>query len=501
MRRAAFLLIILVLALSVMGPDTALAQPSAASATWSSNIIYFNLSPISDPSKPKNLQVVINGNGKPFTQSDTIRYQYFSNTILAGSIGQSYTGSAVVSAEVPVVAVYKQVASSSNPYSPILYTSFSVDQAGDGVFYVPSVQRSPTYVSQIGIQNVEAVDLTITLDFYVKDGNKLTFAVQPSQVIKSQTSWVFKLSDLAGFPLKFDGSMVINASSGGASPTSRIVAVVQEVQSNGRQAYAYEGAAAGSGTIYMPSAMCKVGKTQQTTYYAIQNADSNPGTATITYYDGLGKTVATEGPISIPAYHKVSVSTCDPAIAAKTSGKTVLSAVITGTNLVAMGKVQSTDGLMTAFLGSAQPRLCYKQTDGNYHVALPYVEWSNSTLGFRTYIAVMNASSDTSATNVSVNYYRRTGKNAAPVKAILQMATGNTPMVVNIKRNTEPDQVNGALDSAKSFIGAVEVVSDQPVVVIVRVQRGVSGVAGVTTLGEDYSGINIQDPTTNSCSS
>jgi hypothetical protein len=279
--------------------------------------------------------------------------------------------------------------------------------------------------------------------------------------------------------------------------------VVQEVQSNGRQAYAYEGAAAGSSPIYMPSAMCKVGKTQQTTYYAIQNADSNPGTATITYYDGLGKTVATEGPISIPAYHKVSVSTCDSTIAAMTSGKTALSAVITGSNLVAMGKVQSTDGLMTAFLGSAQPQQCNKQTDGYYHVALPYVEWSNSTLGFRTYIAVMNASSNTAAADVSVNYYRRVGKNVPPVnfKAALKMASGNTPMAANIKRNTEPDQVTGALDSSKSFLGAVEVVSDQPVVVIVRVQRGVSGVAGITTLGEDYSGINIPDPATSGCSS
>jgi hypothetical protein len=172
-----------------------------------------------------------------------------------------------------------------------------------------------------------------------------------------------------------------------------------------------------------------------------------------------------------------------------------MSAVITSTNLnlVAMGKVQSTDGLMTAFLGSAQPTT--ERKDGSnkpeYHVALPYVEWSNSTLGFRTYIAVMNASTDTAATNITVNYYRRNVKGQPPVKATLVMATLNTPLAFNAKRNTEPDQVTGALDGAKSFIGAVEVVSDQPVVVIVRVQRGVSGVAGITTLGEDYSGINI----------
>jgi hypothetical protein len=497
MRRAAFLMIILVLALGVLGPETALAQPSAASAsaTWSSNIIYFNLSNIPLDSKsqpiPKNLTVAFNGNGTSINQNDTISYQYFSNTILAGSIGKSFAGSAVVSAEVPVVAVYKQVASSSNPYSPILYTSFSADQAGNGTFYVPSVQRGPTYVSQIGIQNIEAVALDISLDFYPDDGSsKITFA-PPQNPVQSQNSAVFKLSDLSGFPMSFKGALVIHAVPHvpDSSSTDYIVAVVQEVQSNGRAAYAYEGAASGASTIYMPSAMCNAGKTQQTTYYAIQNVNKDPGTATITYYDGLGNPVgAPLTTATIPANGKVSVSTCDPLVKVATAGKTVMSAVITGNSLVAMGKVQSNDGLMTAFLGSSQPPAT-NQPDGQYHVALPYVEWSNSTLGFRSYIAVMNASGSP-AINIIVNYYRRNGK-AAPILAPMHLASGNTPLAANTKRTTEPDQVPGALDKSKSFLGAVEVISDQPVVVIVRVQRGVSGVPAITTLGEDYSGINI----------
>jgi hypothetical protein len=488
-------MIILVLALGILGPETALAQPSAASATWSSNIIYFNLSNIPLDSKsqpiPKNLTVAFNGNGTSINQNDTISYPDYSNTILAGSIGKSFAGSAVISAEVPVVAVYKQVASSSNPYSPILYTSFSADQAGNGTFYVPSVQRSSTYVSQIGVQNIEAVDLNISLTFINNPKVGSNYSTTTPTLVKSQNSWVFKLSDLAGFPMKFDGSLVITAAPSvpGSSATSYIVAVVQEVQSNGRAAYAYEGAASGAGTIYMPSAMCNAGKTQQTTYYAIQNVGSAAGTATITYYDGLGKPVGAQMVTDpIPVNSKVSVTTCDPLVKAATSGKTVMSAVITGASLVAMGKVQSKDGLMTAFLGSSQPPAT-AQPDKQYHVALPYVEWSNSTLGFRSYIAVMNASG-TPATNIILNYYRRNGKDA-PILAPMHLATGNTPLPANTKRTSEPDQVPGALDKSKSFIGAVEVISDQPVVVIVRVQRGVSGIPGITTLGEDYSGINI----------
>ena len=506
MRRTAFLLIILVLALGVLGPETAQAQPSAAaaSATWSSDIIYFNLTnilpdPITNKIVPKNLTVAFNGNGTSLAQSDTISYQYYSNTILAGSIGKSFAGSAVVSADVPVVAVYKQVSSSSNPYSPILYTSFSADQAGNGTFYIPSVQRSPSFVSQIGIQNVEAVDLDLTLKFYPSGGGAPFIATQKS--VKPQYSYVFKLSDLAVIPIPFYGSLVITAtpSVGGSSNTDYILAAVQEVQGNGRQAYAYEGAANGASTIFMPSAMCNVGKTMQTTYYAIQNIDpNNAGIATITYFDGQGKQIAQMTTDPIPPYNKNknTISTCDPAVIKYTAGKTVLSAVITGTNLVAMGKVQSNDGLMTAFLGSTQPTTNRKDANNNpeYHVALPYVEWSNSTLGYRSYIAVMNASGQPE-TNIKVNYYRRNGKGQPFAVQTVQLASTNTPLQINAKRNTEPDQVAGALDKSKAFLGAVEIISDQPVVVIVRVQRGVSGIRGVTTLGDDYSGINIpNDP-------
>jgi hypothetical protein len=492
MRRAAFLIIILVLAIGILGPETARAQPSAG-ATWSSDIIYFNLSSI--PSGYKNLTIAFNNNGTTIPgKTDKISYQYFSNTILAGAIGQNFAGSAVLSAEVPVVAVYKQVSSSSNPYSPILYSSFTADQAGNGIFYIPSVQRNPAFVSQVGIQNVEAVPLDLTLNFYAVGSSTPAFTATKAAV-PSQSSYVFKLSDLSNCPLTFNGSLVITAtpSTPGSSTTANIVAVVQEVQSNGRQAYASEGAASGAGTIYMPSAMCNVGKTQQTTFYAIQNAGASDGTATITYYDGLGNTVANMTTGTIHPNSKVSVSTCDKAVVANTSGKSVLSAVITGNGivLVAMGKVQSTDGLMTAFLGFQQPTTA--RGDGSYHVALPYVEWSNSTLGFHTYIAVMNASG-APETNITVNYYPRNGAKAPVGKAQI-LANSAMPLAANAKRNSEPDQVNGALNGSKSFLGAVEVVSDQPVVVIVRVQRGVSGIPGVTTLGEDYSGINVpKDP-------
>ena len=498
MRRAAFLLIILFLALGVMGPETARAQPSSAptgaSATWSSDIIYFNLTSITGKDSkgniiPKNLTVEFSGNGTTAEYKDTISYQYYSNTILAGSIGKSFAGSAVLSAEVPVVAVYKQVSSNSNPYSPILYTSFSLDQAGNGKFYVPSVERNPAFVSQIGVQNIEAVDLDLTLNFYPAGGGAPYTATKAG--VKSQSSYVFKLSDLPNFPLKFDGSLVITAvPSDHGNETADIVAAVQEVQGNGRQAFAYEGSAGGAGAIYMPSAMCKVGKTQQTTTYAIQNVDSNPADVTITYYDGMGRTVGTpEVKSAVPSDSKVSVSTCD---VTGTAGKTVLSAVITGTKLVAMGKVQSTDGLMTAFLGSTVPPAT-NQPDNLYHVALPYVEWANSTLGFRSYISIMNVSGQP-VQKLELDYSRRNGK-YQPVKAVQQLASANTPLAVNARINSEPDQVNGALDKSKSFLGAVEVLSDQPVVVIVRVQRGVSGLPGVTTLGEDYSGINItNDP-------
>jgi hypothetical protein len=47
----------------------------------------------------------------------------------------------MVSATVPIMAVYKKVANNNEPYSPILYTSFDIGHAGQGDLFIPSVRR------------------------------------------------------------------------------------------------------------------------------------------------------------------------------------------------------------------------------------------------------------------------------------------------------------------------------------------------------------------------
>jgi hypothetical protein len=63
-----------------------------------------------------------------------------------------------------------------------------------------------------------------------------------------------------------------------------------------------------------------------------------------------------------------------------------------------------------------------------------------------------------------------------------------------IKANSNPDTA-GALDGSGNFGvdpygGAIEVVSDQPVIVVVRVARAVR-LPGYTLLAEDYNGVSV----------
>jgi len=69
-----------------------------------------------------------------------------------------------------------------------------------------------------------------------------------------------------------------------------------------------------------------------------------------------------------------------------------------------------------------------------------------------------------------------------------------SPLPQYIKANTNPAAA-GALDAGGDFGvspygGAIEIESDQPVVVVVRIAKSVS-LGSITMLGEDYNGIAV----------
>lgn len=145
--------------------------------------------------------------------------------------------------------------------------------------------------------------------------------------------------------------------------------------------------------------------------------------------------------------------------------------------VIAIGKVAASDGTGTAFNGA---------TAGATTVIAPYIRWTAPTTDYFTNIAIMNVG-DVAATNVQVKYYDGNGNLAATHN----VATVGTPLGKYIKTNSNPS-VAGALTAGTFGYspagGAVEITSDQPIVVVVRAARNVS-LGATTKFAEDYNGV------------
>jgi hypothetical protein len=260
-----------------------------------------------------------------------------------------------------------------------------------------------------------------------------------------------------------------------------VVASAVETQDNGRGIYSYQGTNGGASTIYIPSAMCSY--FNQTSYYAIQNIGTQTATVVVDYYDLNAVKVGSMGPTNIQPGAKFSTNPCDNEILVGQKG----SAVVRSTNgvpLIAMGKIHSPDGLITAFNGL---------TSGATNLAAPYVRWSsNTSSNYNTYIAIMNLS-DVNATNVVVNYYNASGN----LVAQHQVASPGNPLEPFTKVNTTPDAAGALTNGSFGYDGnggAIEIISDQPVIAIVRAAIWPTHISGINIFGEDYNAIKITTP-------
>ncbi|MEM2795087.1 MAG: hypothetical protein QXY49_04450 [Thermofilaceae archaeon] len=452
---------------------------SATSQTWTSSITYYTPS-----SSGGTLQVNYYAGTNLYQGPIISLVPHKAGSLFIGTVStvpDGFVGSAVLRSDVPVVATYVQFAAGAEAgnYGRPIYSGFSPQDAATP-FYVPTVlyQKFNT-TSRIGVQNVEDFEITALLKFY-EVGNPTPIA-QKSVDIPAQASYVFAPSEITGLTPGFNGSLVIEATKKGDPTTpGKVVAASVETADSGRFAYAFEGVAQGANKIYMPSMLCKYRPEQQMSYYAIQNAGNVTATVTIKFYNTAGAQVGTMPPTNIPPGGKISVQPCAYGVPENTSGSAVIES--TGAPIIAIGKISANNGLATAFIG---------QSTGYKKVALPYVRWAaNPAQDFRAYIAIMNVGDD-KATNIVAKYYDGNGN----LVATHRVAGADNPLGVFIKRNSDP-YTAGALNPTYGDFGfhppggAVEIESDQPVVVVVRLARNVN-LAPVTMFGEDYNGVPI----------
>ncbi len=505
MRRVVFAVLVSFLAAG-LAAGAALGGP-LAQPTWNSIIAWFNPTSNADPTGLSVVYFRDDGTSIPSAPIEVDAHS--SGTLYIGSIlhDEDFEGSAVLSANMPVLAVYKQVAGAREAYSPILYNSFDLDMAGS-TYYLPFVQRQRDFDSQIGIQNVEPVDVDVKLEFYDSlSGNSFVyqpdeddFIYQPGEdewkQIEPQSTWIFKLSDIDHEEMNngFSGTIVItgmkHVDQGEAHvQAGRVVAVVKEVQAAGRRAYAYEGVNGGEDTIFLPSAFCEVGDGKMTTRYVVQNLHaSEAASVSIKFYDGEdGNTVdplATLGPVSINAGYNAEFDACDSSVADAIRGKKVSAVAVSagGQPLGAVGNVMSDDGLLTAFTALRMQTVA--DGEGIYRMVFPYVEWATSKKGYRTTITVMNLGI-ANAVNMRANYY---GNDGSPISVDFPMATDTSPLLPYAIRNSSAVIARAVDMSSNGFTGAVIISSDQPMAAVAHVERTVD-VDDYGTLGEDYTGI------------
>jgi hypothetical protein len=475
MKRKLFLLVAFVFLFGVFALTTrsAYAQ-SATNAPWTSSITYYTPSPTGATAV---ISYYAEGSA---TAVDVVNVTLAGNGagsifIGATAVPAGFQGGAVISSSETVVATGVLFAGSgqSGSYGRMLYSGFSESKAAD-TFFIPTVlYKTFGSTSALGIQNIESTTTQVTLKLYAAGSTTPTSTKVYN--IPAQSSQVVSASELT-LPVGFSGSATIT------TPGGRVVAVAQETDDAGRGAYAFEGVASGDNIVYMASMLCNAFGGQNS-FYAIQNASlSSAASVEIDFYNTSGTVVASMPPTNISAGGKLSVNPCTQGVPAGTSGSAVITS--TGAPIIAIGKVKAPNGLATAFVG---------ESAGYTSSASPYIRWTaNASSEFRAYVAVMNVG-NAPATNVTATYYDAAGNDTT-----VALATGATPLAPNVKVNTNAQtagavDVNGEFGTAASVAGvggALEITSDQPVVVVVRLTKAVS--LGSTTLfGEDYGATNI----------
>lgn len=469
-RKVLSLSAVLLLIAVVLVPTSAHAQSSADQA-WSTSITYYTPS---DTGGRLQISYYPEGSNTPINADPITLKPHQAGSLFIGNvsgIGDAFSGSAVLSAEVPIVATAVNLTSSDYPRP--LYTGFDPSLAADS-FFIPTVLHEAFggQSSLVSIQNVESNSIQATLKVFPTGST--TPAFQDTYTIPAQSAKLVA-SDEMGLPSGFSGSATVETAGG------MVVAAAQETDSSGRGAKAFEGVAGGSETIYMASMMCEAFG-GQTTFYAVQNVGESTANVEIDFYDTEGTKVHTATGISIGQANKESVNPCmytgDAASLQGING----SAVIRSTNsvpLIAVGKVSGSGRTPTAFLG---------QGTGNQKAAAAYIRWkSDPSAGERAFVSVMNVGS-APAENIQVYYYGNTGS----LDATETLASAAQPLGRFIKANTNWATAHGANTDfgVNPYGGAIEVESDQPVVVVVRVSKDVN-LGGITKFAEDYNAVSV----------
>ena len=407
----------------------------------------------------------------------------------AETLPSGFKGSAVLSANQPIVATLVQIAqpsATSLVKNRPLSNGFS--SASDTVLLATVLKNKFNFTSVFSIQNAEAssaVDMTLT--FFDADTPSNPPIVVTQNNVPVGAAKYFDMGKLSQITAGvFNGSATVTAVRTGTTTPANIVGSSIEQQTNGLGTYAFEGVTGGSPKVFVATALCQIFGVTGTSY-AIQNVDdATDANVNVTFKGTIsGNPVTKTASQTIAPGAKASFQACATVDPNFTGAATIESNV----PIVVIAKVFG--GLGTAWLGEPQ---------GSAKLALPYVRYSddaNFDAGKyqRAFIAIQNVS-DTTVNNVTVDYVDKNGT-VLGTHTIASIAAGakansNATLATPVAPATATTLLtfgNPESNPGGGFGGgAIVQATGGELIAVVRVQ---SKLTDGTQVAEDYNGIAV----------
>ena len=415
---------------------TGSASASARTASWTVSVTYQNVGAAA-------ASLVVNFYAE--NSSTPISFDPLNGGTLAPGAGRSFfigavssvpagfQGNAVISADQPLVSTAVQFSQDAGFKMRLLYNGFSSGQASNQVLVATVLKNKFNRTTVFSIQNTENEAVNATVKFYDADNNG-TLAATVTHNIPANSSKFIEMdsqTDTGISATVFNGSAIVTAVKVNGGASANVVAAANEYYTNSNVAASFEGIPLtnAANTIYMATALCE--RFGLDTFYAVSNAlTSGNAQITVNYYNTNGTAAGSDGPYTIGAGQKKSITTCQ-AVSPGFTGSAVITS--TGNAIVAIGKAQNsinagttgTQDVFTIFLG---------EQNGATELAIPFVRWANNT-DFqatsntggkqRTYIAIQNLGSST--ISVTCDYKDKNGATAgSQTLTIAGNSKGNT---------------------------------------------------------------------------
>lgn len=366
-----------------------------------------------------------------------------------------FKGSVQVSADQPIAAIGSEMVTySDGRIGNSQYSGVAGTDSGMNKYYLPLVDRrfgGASWSSEITIQNASASPVSVTVTFYDSSGNPISGATQ-NPIIAGNGSVTLKQIENPGLSDGYLGSAVVQAT----NTSDRLAVIVNQISADGR-VETYNGFSSGSLAMYLPTLLLHFGGNDWVTSFQIMNVGSAPASVTVEYYSSGSsspvKTVRYNGDENPKIQPFTSVNRYQPSVDSDLGNGWIGSVRITSDQpVVAVASQSSSVGTKASIYNGF--------SEGSTTVYLPTILKNFGGGNWVTSFQVMNVGS--SDASVTIEYYAQGSSVATKTVRYNGVENPKIKPFNSINRY----QPNVDADLPAGWIGAVKIISDQPVVAL-----------------------------------